>query len=336
MFPLTNSHLMVSIAALAFFSAMMSTHPTSAIADDQSKPLPEQLVEGLHGVFGNNHARAVHAKGLLLEGTFTPTPDAKNLSKAALFAGGPLPVTIRFSDFTGIPDISDAVSDANPRGLALKFKLPDGSDSDIVTHSFNGFPVATAGEFVKLLGAIAASGPKAAKPTALEKYFESHPKAKTFLTTQTAIPASYATITYYGVNSFAFTNAQNSKSVVRYRFVPKAGEKFLDEATSKSKGPKFLAEEITTRVSAGPIVFDWYSQISGDGDKTDDPSVAWPESRKLVNLGTISVSKLVADQAAADKAALFLPGNVPAGIEAADPMIEARTSAYPISASERQ
>ena len=57
----------------------------------------------------------------------------------------------------------------------MKFHLPDGTDTDLVTHSYNGFPTATAAEFRGLLLAVAASGPDAPKPTLLEKFFETHP-----------------------------------------------------------------------------------------------------------------------------------------------------------------
>ena len=206
MFQRTSLRFGVATAPFILASALLFCNVPTASAEEQRKAAPEQLVDGLRSVFGKHHARAVHAKGILLEGSFTPTAEAKSLSKASLFAGGTIPATVRFSDFTGIPDISDATGDANPRGLALKFKLPDGSDTDIVTHSFNGFPVPTAEEFVTLLQAIATSGPDAAKPTALDKYFETHPVAKKFLTTQKAVPESYASITYFGVNSFAFTS----------------------------------------------------------------------------------------------------------------------------------
>jgi catalase len=50
----------------------------------------------------------------------------------------------------------------------VKFHLPDGTDTDLVTHSYNGFPTATAAEFRDLLLALAASGPDAPKPTPRE------------------------------------------------------------------------------------------------------------------------------------------------------------------------
>jgi hypothetical protein len=100
----------------------------------------EQQLTALHSAFGEHHARAVHAKGVLLEGSFTPTAEAGQLSTAALFADASIPVTVRFSDFAGLLDISDLDGAASPRGLALKFRLPDGAETDVVAHSFNGSP----------------------------------------------------------------------------------------------------------------------------------------------------------------------------------------------------
>ena len=81
--------------------------------------------------------RAAHAKGIVLEGKFTPSPAAARLSKAPhLQSGTTVPVTVRFSDFAGVPAIPDTDPNASPRGMAVKFHLPDGSDSDLVIHSY--------------------------------------------------------------------------------------------------------------------------------------------------------------------------------------------------------
>jgi catalase len=140
------------------------------------------------------------------------------------------------SDTTGIPEIPDADPHASPHELAIKFKLADGSETDLVMHSFNGFPAATAAEFDQFLKAAAASGPRAAKPTPIEKYLQAHPKALPFITQQNP-PESLATTTYFGVNAFAFVDVSGKKTIVRYRFVPQAGDKHLDAAAAVSKGP---------------------------------------------------------------------------------------------------
>jgi catalase len=56
----------------------------------------------------------------------------------------------------------------------------------------------------------------------------------------------------------------------------------------------------------------------------------------LVKLGTVVIVRLVPEPVKADKALLFLPGRLPAGIEIAHPMIAMRTAAYPISFDECQ
>ena len=297
---------------------------------------PQQLIDALRSVFGNHHARAVHAKGILLDGQFMPTPEARELSQAALFAGPAVPVLVRFSDFAGIPEIPDTADEARPHGFAAKFRLGQGSETDVAAHSFNGFPVATSDELGQLFRAIAASGADVAKPTPLDRFLATHPIAQAFLTRPKPAPVSYATLSYFGVNSFRFVDRQGRGTYVRCRFVPQAGERFLDADAVKSKGPNYLSEEIAPRVAAAPVRFDWLAQISGPGDVIDDPSVAWPETRRLVRLGRIEIIRMVDDQASADKAALFGPVNLLPGIEAADPMLRVRDATYLLSFRDRQ
>jgi catalase len=296
---------------------------------------PAELVKDIHAIFGEHHARAVHAKGVTLEASFEPTEEARGLSKASLFQSK-VQATVRLSDTTGLPEIPDADPNATPHGLAIKFTLADGSESDLVMHSFNGFPAANAADFDTFLKAVAASGPGVAKPTPIEKYLAAHPNALPFVTKQKPPPESFATTAYFGVNAFAFTDGSGKKTVVRYRFVPGAGEKYLDAAAAASKGPNYLMDEIAARVAKAPVMFDWFAQIAQAGDKLDDPSTPWPEDRQLVKLGTLTIIGMAADQEGLSRSLLFLPGNVPDGIEPADPMIEVRSNAYPISFGERQ
>jgi catalase len=296
---------------------------------------PAELVKDIHAIFGEHHARAVHAKGIVLDATFEPTGEARQLSKAAVFAGK-AQATVRLSNTTGLPEIPDADPNASPHGLAIKFTLGDGSEMDLVMHSFNGFPAATAAEFDKFLKAAAASGPGAAKPTPIEKYLQAHSKALPFVTQQNPPPESFATTTYFGVTAFAFVDASGKKTIVRYRFTPEAGDKYLDAAAAASKGPNYLMEEIAERVAKAPVLFDWFAQIAQPGDDAQDPSTPWPEDRQLVKLGTLTITGMAPDQEGLSKSLLFLPNNIPDGIEAADPMIEVRGAAYPISFGERQ
>ena len=310
--------------------------PPAVHARPVAEPSGGQMVDALHTAFGEHHARAVHAKGIMAIGEFTPSPAAHALVRASLFTRAHSDVLVRFSDFTGIPDIPDTEGAANPRGLAIKFYLKDGATMDVVAHSFNGFPTATSAEFRELLIAIGTSGPAAPKPTALDAFLASHPVAKTFLTTQKPAPVSYTTLSYFGVNSFRFTNEQGHASIVRYRFIPADGEAYLPAGELASRSPNYLASELPTRLATTPAMFEWYAQISEPGDAIENPSIAWPESRRLVHLGTIRITGMSRNAVRDDQATMFLPTNVPAGIEPADPMLIVRKNAYPISFSHRQ
>lgn len=298
------------------------------------QPAPQQMVDALYSAFGDNHSRAVHAKGVMAVGVFEPSAEAKRLTKAKLFNVKSMPVLVRFSDFTGIPNIPDTVGDANPRGLALKFTLPDGTTTDVVTHSFNGFPTATTEEFRQLLLAIGAKGGGESAP--LDAFLGSHPIAKTFLTTQKPPAASYGTLSYFGVNAFEYTAANGHKSFVRYRFVPRDGEDFVPTADLAGKGPNYLQEELPQRLAKGPLIFTWYAQIAETGDIIGDPSVAWPENRRLVKLGAVRLDRMAPGPAALDKSTMFGPLNLPPGIDPADPMLGVRQAAYPLSFAHRQ
>jgi catalase len=298
--------------------------------------LAQALVNAIYRLFGDHHLRAVHAKGILLEGTFTPDPQAPELCRAPLFAGGIVPTLIRFSNSTGIPTLPDALPDARPHGLGLKFQVPGRPEVDAVAHSFPGFPARSSAEFLRFVLAAAASGADAPSPTPIEKFVSEHPAALAFATQQKAPPASFATLTYYGVNAFRFTNAADVSVVVRSRFVPRAGERLLGAAAVATRGSNYLHEEIAARLAEAPAVLDWWVQVAEGGDVVDDPTVAWPESRKLVRLGAIEALSVIVGQEKADRTASFSPGRLQDGMAAADPMIRVRDAAYALSFRHRQ
>ena len=313
--------------------------PASVFAQESlpaQTSLAEQLVNAFNGVFGVHPGmRANHPKGIVLKGTFTPSASAASVSTAAHLQKKktPIPVTVRFSAGSGQPSVPD--TSQMPRGMAVKFSLPDSSKTDLVLLSFNGFPVATAEEFRDFLLAVGASGPDAPKPSAIETFLETHPAAKNFVASPKPQPVSYATLPYFGINAFKFTNAKGAVTFGRYQLRPVAGEQFLTQEQLATMGPDYLSSEIRARVRRSPAKFTLFLQVAEKHDKIDDPSVAWPDNRKQIELGTITITKAVADSQAAEKKLLFMPGALVPGIEAADPMIAARSASYIVSLSRR-
>jgi len=321
---------MGSKLALALAAGFFLTTAAGALADEPT--LAEQVVAALNKVWGEHPGvRANHAKGVVLEGVYTPSPAGKTLSKAALFTAASVPVTVRFSDSSGAPNIPDGSAPANPHGMAVKFHLASGDDVDIVANSLPFFPVATGEEFRDLLLAIAGSRAGSAKPSPVEKFFAAHPAAvAAFGALHT--PSSFAREVYNGVDSFVFVDAKGARTTFRFRIYPEGGPDYLSPADAAKLAPNGLVDEIGKRVAAHEVKFTLQAQLAGPGDAVDDATKPYAADRKFVDLGTIAVQK----KAAEDKSLLFLPLNLVEGVEPSkDPLIQLRNDAYAISYGKR-
>lgn len=318
---------------LAAIALILAGGGTASAADPATA---EQTIDVMNRLFGRHEGlRANHAKGVVAEGRFTPSAEAARLSKASLFAGPDVPVTVRFSNATGVPTIPDGSPRANPHGLAVKFKLADGGDLDVVVNSLKFFPVATGEEFLDLLTAVSKSGPDAPRPTPLEQFVETHPAAgKAGATAKT--PTSFARQIYNGINAFVFVSQDGQRQPFRFRFVPVQGEEILAKDEAEKRPANYLVDELAARLAREPAVFKVQAQLAEPGDPTNDATQPWPDDRRTVEVGTLTITKTVPDNAAAEKALLFLPNALTDGIEVSDdPLIDARVQAYAVSFGRR-
>jgi catalase len=307
-------------------------------SDEKIVALGEDLLKQFDAIFGLHPGfRPAHAKGFMLTGTFTPAPGATVLTRAPHITRESTPVTVRFSNSTGIPVIPDNDPNAAPRGLAIRFNLAEHVHTDIVSHSTDGFPTKDGQDFLGLLTAIAASDPSKPSPSPVEIFLGSHPKALEFVQTPKPAPSSFARESYFAVTAFRFTNAQNVSRYGRYRIIPDAGNDHLDDETSKSKAPDFLFDELSERIATGPISFQLLVQVANEGDPVNDSTVHWPADRQLVPLGKIVLTGPVPDNAHEQKKIIFDPIPRVDGIEPSeDPLLELRAAIYLLSGRRRR
>jgi catalase len=105
-------------------------------------------------------------------------------------------------------------------------------------------------------------------------------------------------------------DAAGNGTFIRYHVVPEKGVETLDEATVKAKGENYLQDELPERLQKGPIVFKIKAQVADEGDVTDDATVQWPETRKVVELGTVKIDSSVANSVNS----AYMVENMPYGI----------------------
>jgi catalase len=310
--------------------------------DEKLLALSQRLLEQFDAIFGLHAGlRPAHAKGAMVTGMFTPSSEAASLTVAPHIQRPSTPVTVRFSNSTGLPALPDNDPNADPRGMAIRFHLAEHSHTDIVSHSTDGFPAHAGEEFLQMLKAVATSDlsmpsdPKNPKP--IEKFLGAHPAALAFVRAPKPPPSSFARQTYFAVTAYKFTNAMGASRFGRYRIVPAAGNDYLDPAAAKAMGANYLFDELKERIARGPIEFRVMVQLANDGDVTDDATARWPADRKVMELGKILLDKPVMNDAAEQKHVIFDPIPRVAGIEpSGDPLLELRAAVYLMSGRRRR
>jgi catalase len=304
--------------------------PTTAVAED--------LLQAFDALNGPQPGfRPAHAKGILLSGTFTPSPDAVKLTRAPHAERSSTKVGVRFSDFAGVPNIPDNDPNASPRGFAIRFHLAEHVHTDIIGHSVDGFPAHTAEEFGQLLRAIAASGPNAPKPTPIEQFLGSHPAALAFVQTPKPFPVSFATESYFSATAYKFINREGLETYGRYRIRPESDAAYLDDAAAAKKSANYLFDEIAQRLGKGGIRMRIAVQLAAPGDPVNDSTVHWPKDRRDADFGTFEVSEIVPENDAEQRHIIFDPIPRVDGIEPSDdPLLDVRANLYLMSGRRRR
>ncbi|HEX4591567.1 MAG TPA: catalase family peroxidase, partial [Gemmataceae bacterium] len=263
----------------------------------------DTLAGGVHPGF-----RPVHAKGVMCAGTFTPSRDAKALTRALHAARPSTPVTVRFSLSAGIPTVPDNdPHGASPQGIAVRFHLGEHVHTDIVAHSHNGFPTRTGEEFLEFIRSAAASGPGSSNPPPIVAFLAAHPAARAFVEAPKPIPTSYARQAYFAITAFKFTNADGQSRFGRFRLRPEAGVEIMTPEQAATKPPDFLAAELAERLAKGPAMLRVLVQLAEAGDTVDDATSLWPETRRELEFGTLAIGERVDDSAPERRKMIFDP-----------------------------
>lgn len=247
--------------------------------------LGEDLAEAAAVALGSPPGdRVTHPKGVVLTGTFTATPRARELTRAAHMQGDPVRVTARISNGFPDPALPDASMD-NPRGLAVKFHLPDGSATDLVCQSWPVFPAPTPEAFLGLLraqveGEAATDAFLAANPAVAEA-------GAKIAAESGRPPLSWATMAFNSMNAFRLVNAAGESRFVRWTLRPDKGEHDLPVDQRETADADYLFKGIPDEL---PLRYHVTGQLAHDDDQTTDPSRAWPADREWVDFGVIELT----------------------------------------------
>jgi catalase len=296
---------------------------------------PEDAVDAINDISGAHPGRrAAHAKGILLSGSFTATPEGGALTRAAHMRGGPVRATVRLSNGGGNPAIPDYAREG--RGMAVKLYLPDGSKTDMVALSVPCFFARTPQDFLDFTR-LRKPDPETGQPD-MEKlgaWLGEHPEAGPAI--QAAVgaspPASYAQVAYNGIHSYRWTGEDGESRWVRFSWQPEAGEATLEDDEARERGKDYLQAEILGRL---PAAFTLVVRIAVDEDPIEDPTAIWPDERETVEAGRLELTGRETGREQDGDILVFDPTRVTDGIETSDdPILQFRPKAYSVSVERR-
>lgn len=320
-----------ALAALLSLSA-----PLTLAGEDEVTA--DQVVTALEGAFGVHPGeRRNHTKGACATGEFVGTTDAARYTRSALFSGKPIPVVARFSLAGGNPKAPDTAKSA--RGMALEFRMPDGQLQHMTMLNTPVFGAASPKTFLDLQLAMRPD-PATGKPDPerIKAFKASHPDnlaQAQFLDSRNP-PVSYANSAYFGIHTFKFINQDNKTTLVRWEYAPQDGEKRLTNDELKTAGPDFLEQALISRAQRGPIRWDMIVTIGEPGDPEDNPTLLWPEARRKIKLGTLTIKAATPQKGAECERINFDPLVMADGISPTnDPVLQFRSAAYAVSFAKR-
>jgi catalase len=186
--------------------------------------------------------------------------------------------------------------------------------------------VATPQAFYDLLIASASK-----EPDAMKTFAGAHPEIAAFGAWAKSAPwtGSWTQDRFNSLDSFIFTDGSGADHPVRWSLLPTAQAVPVSPEDLAKRGPDFLEQDIVARVRGGPQHWTMTVTVANPGDQTADPSKAWPDDRRTVEVGTLTVQQIEAEADGPCRDINFDPTVLPAGIRTSDdPFPSARSSAY--------
>ena len=323
-------------AVRAYLFALMIMLGAPSCMADQQEVTPDRVVNAIEAAFGVTPGeRRNHIKGTCATGEFVGIRNP--YSRSVLFSGKPVPVIARFSLAGGNPKAPDAAR--SPRGMALEFRLPGDSLQHMTMLNTPMFGAAQPRTFYDMMVALKPD-PVTGKPDPekIKMFKASHPDnfvQSEFLAAHNP-PPSYANSSYYGIHTFKFIDRKSHVTLVRWHFVPQDGEKQLSDVELKSLPHDFLEARLLERMKQGPVRWTMVIAVGHSGDPEDDPTLAWPENRRQVTVGTLMLSAATPQAGAACEKINYDPLVMADGIEPTDdPILHFRSPAYALSFARR-
>jgi catalase len=287
--------------------------------------------------------RTVHAKGWGACGTFTVTRDISRYTKARLFAqiGKKTDLIVRFSTVAGELGAADAERDV--RGFAVKFYTEDGN-WDLVGNNTPVFFIRDPYKFPDFIHT-QKRHPRTnmRSTTAMWDFWSLSPESLhqvTMLMGDRGLPQGVRHMNGYGSHTYAFINAANERSWVKFHFKTQQGIRFHTNREGEqviARTRESFQEDLFGAIEAGDFPrWTLFVQVMPESDvgkhwyNPFDLTKVWPHADyPLIEVGTMELNRNPENYFQEVELAAYSPSNIVPGIShSPDKMLQARVFSY--------
>jgi catalase len=302
-----------------------STSGLPAAAGDSG--LAAQAVDAIEDLSGVHPGyRRAHARGICCRAVFRPNGLAAPFTTAAHLQEQETGAVVRFSGSSTDPALADLLSPA--KGMAVQFTLPGGGVTSLVGVTVPVFFARTPESFIDIISSVHKARTGNLGPLELIHEITTHfseSKASLLAVKKLQPPASYAESHYYCIHTYFFVDAAGTRRPVKFEWTPDAGVRSLSVKDAAPQPDHYLEDELELRLLAEPALFQLTVVFGEEGDPTDDPTHAWPDDRRRIDIGRLYLTERIEEP----DGLLMDPAAVPAGIALSDdPILNFRHAAY--------
>ncbi|TDD44250.1 catalase family peroxidase [Saccharopolyspora elongata] len=297
---------------------------------------PKRIADGFEQVYGKHDGfRRNHAKGVSVSGFFDSNGSGAAVSRAAVFQGGRIPVTGRFSLSGGMPHATDA--HGTIRGLGLLFHVPNGEQWRTALINIPVFPDRSVqGFYERLLASKPLPGTGKPDPQKMSGFLAQHPETAKAMEIIKANPptSGFDNSTFNSLNTFLATNAADVTTAIRWSLVPTHFAAPMQAAAPAGKD--YLFDELVGKVAESPLQWRLILTVGQPNDPTDDPTIPWTGDHQRIDAGMLTIDSVQTEASSNVRDTNFDPLVLPDGLAASDdPLLSARSAVYAQSFTRR-
>jgi catalase len=168
-------------------------------------------------------------------------------------------------------------------------------------------------------------------PARMKAFLAAHPETVRALALikKRQVSSGFTNSTFNSLNAFRFVDAAGASVPVRWSTVPVQPVAADSAEPSAAEDKNYLFDNLIAQIAQHPQQWRLIVTIGQADDPTNDATLSWPEGRRQIDAGTVTIDQASSEDSGRCAAVNYDPLVLPSGIEPSDdPLLSARSAVY--------